>query len=109
MEQPDAVVLLTTWPADKDPAGVAGTLVEERLAACVSLLPEMDSVYRWQGAVTRDRERQLLLKTTRQRLPALLARLAALHPYQVPELLALPVVGGGAAYLAWLSESVAPE
>ena len=109
MDQPDAVLVLTTWPAASDPAPCATTLVEERLAACVNLLPEMDSVYRWQGAVTRDRERQLVIKTSSGRLPALRARLAELHPYEVPELLVLAVSGGGAAYLAWLAAATTPE
>jgi periplasmic divalent cation tolerance protein len=105
MEQPDAVIVLTTWPADADPVAMAATLVEERLAACINLLPPMESVYRWQGAVERATERQVVIKTTRQAVDPLLARLASLHPYHVPEMLVLPVSGGGAKYLDWVRES----
>lgn len=105
----DAIVLLTTWPADRDPAPFARQLVEERLAACVNLLAPMSSIYRWQAAVQEEVERQIVIKSTRARLPALMARLQELHPYDVPECLVLPVETGGAAYLAWVGESVAPE
>ncbi|RPJ64896.1 MAG: divalent-cation tolerance protein CutA [Acidobacteria bacterium] len=104
MEQPDALLVLTTWPANADPTAFATTLVEERLAACVNLLPAMDSIYRWQGRVERERERQIIIKTTRGRLEALKLRIHALHPYEVPELLAVPIADGGEAYLAWLAE-----
>jgi len=86
---------------------MARTLVEERLAACVSILTGVTSVYRWQGGVEQDGEQQLLIKTTPDRLAALEARLQELHPYDVPELLVLDVEQGGAAYLAWVHESVA--
>jgi periplasmic divalent cation tolerance protein len=105
MDQPEAVIVLTTWPGESDPAGMAATLVEERLAACVNILPPMDSVYRWQGAVERATERQLIVKSSRQAVGRLLARLASLHPYDVPEMLVLPVAGGGEAYLGWIAES----
>jgi periplasmic divalent cation tolerance protein len=104
MALPDAVIVLTTWPAAEDAGPTAATLVEEHLAACVNLLPEMDSTYRWKSAVERERERQLIIKTTRPRVDALLARLKQLHPHEVPELLVVPVVGGGQAYLEWLAE-----
>jgi periplasmic divalent cation tolerance protein len=105
MEQPDTVLVLTTWPADTDPAGMAHALVEERLAACVNLLPPMESVYRWEGAVERASERQVLVKTTRQALGALMDRIRSLHPYGVPELLVLPVESGEEAYLEWVRAS----
>lgn len=105
MDQLDALLVLTTWPANADPATFATTLVEERLAACVNVLPEMDSIYRWQGRVDTARERQVFIKTTRAQLEAIKLRIQVLHPYEVPELLALPVVGGGEAYLTWLAES----
>ena len=104
----DAVVLvLTTWPATADPVPFASALVEERLAACVNLLPEMESIYRWQGRVEREQERQVLVKTTAKRLDALRRRIAELHPYEVPELLVLEVAAGGERYLSWLKESTA--
>jgi periplasmic divalent cation tolerance protein len=105
--QPPAVVLvLTTIAADADAPALARTLVDERLAACVNVLPEMTSVYRWKGQVERDREQQIVIKTDAGRLPALEARLRELHPYELPEFLVVPAGGGSAAYLAWVRESV---
>jgi periplasmic divalent cation tolerance protein len=101
-----AVLVLTTWPADKDAGPFARQLVDERLAACVNLLPAMRSIYRWEGAIQEEPERQVVIKTTTGRLDALIARLKALHPYEVPECLMVPVQGGGADYLAWVAQSV---
>jgi periplasmic divalent cation tolerance protein len=109
LEEHRAVLVLTTWPADRDPAPLARTLVDERLAACVNVLPAMRSYYRWQGSLQADAEHQVLLKTTADRVDALRARLHALHPYDVPEFLVLPVRGGSKAYLDWLAGSVAPQ
>jgi len=105
MEQLDIVIVLTTWPADVDPARLTEPLVAERLAACVSLLPVMESTYTWRGAVERAAERQVIVKTTTGEVDALLARLKSLHPYEVPEALVVPVVGGAADYLRWIRES----
>lgn len=99
------VLVLTTLPADADAAAFARTLVTERLAACVNLLAPMESVYRWQGDLQRDAERQLIMKTTRMRVDALWQRVRELHPYDVPEFLVLPIVDGSDAYLRWLGES----
>jgi periplasmic divalent cation tolerance protein len=101
------VIVLTTFPADKDAAAFARQLVEERLAACVNVLPPMQSIYRWQGSIHEDAERQLLMKTTADRVDALRERIKALHPYDVPELLVLPVIAGSPEYLEWVEESVA--
>ncbi len=101
--EPAALLVLTTLPAEADTDAFARALVEARLAACVSALPPMDSVYSWRGATERARERQIVVKTSADRAEALMARIRALHPYDVPELLLLPVAGGGADYLAWLS------
>jgi periplasmic divalent cation tolerance protein len=105
MNQSEAVIVLTTWPAESDPKGMAATLVDERLAACVNILPPMESVYRWKEAVERATERQLIVKSSRQAVARLLDRLTSLHPYDVPEILVLPVTGGGEAYLRWMAES----
>lgn len=103
----DAVIVLTTLPAAADAEAFARALVGERLAACVNLLPPMHSIYRWQGAVQSEAERQLVMKTWRDRLPALELRLKALHPYEVPELLVVETAGGSAAYLEWLRTETA--
>jgi periplasmic divalent cation tolerance protein len=105
MDNLGAVIVLTTWPTEVDPAPAARALVEERLAACVNVLPPMDSTYRWQGAVEHASERQMIIKTTRAVVHRLLARLTSLHPYDVPEMLILPVDGGGEPYLRWVAES----
>jgi len=102
----DAAVVLTTVGADTDAAALARTLVEERLAACVSVLPPMSSVYRWKGQLEHDREQQLVIKTTIGRVAALEARLKELHPYELPEFVVLDATAG-AAYGAWLLESTA--
>jgi periplasmic divalent cation tolerance protein len=97
-----AVIVLTTLPAAADAAAFARTLVDERLAACVNVLPVMQSVYQWKDALQQDDERQLVIKTWRDRLPPLEARLKRLHPYEVPEFLVLEAGGGAPAYLEWL-------
>ena len=101
----DYVVVLTTLPVEGNVEEFASQLVEEKLAACVNILPAMRSVYRWKGAVEGADERQLVIKTTRARLSALEARIRKLHPYDVPEFLVLPVDAGSADYLSWLSDS----
>ena len=106
--RPPVVVVLTTVGAATDPTLMARTLVEERLAACVQMLPEIVSVYRWEGAVQADRERQLVIKTSEDRLPALEARLLALHPYDVPEFVVLRGEASD-AYARWVGESVTPS
>ena len=103
---PDALVVLVTAPSADEAARIARALVEEGLAACGNVVPGLRSIYRWEGKVQDDAEALLLLKTTRARFDALRARVLALHPYQVPEVLALPVEAGSAAYLAWIAESV---
>ena len=102
---PEYVIVLTTLPADADGEALARTLVGERLAACVNLLPAMTSIYRWEGQVEQDTERQVILKTSRERVVALWERLRELHPYEVPEFVVLPITDGSDAYLRWLGES----
>ena len=101
------VVVLTTVGAATDPAPLARALVDERLAACVQVLPEMVSIYRWQGAVHQEHERQLVIKTSEGQLAALETRLLSLHPYEVPELVVLRG-DASAAYGSWVNESVNP-
>ena len=96
------VVVLTTMPGDARSDELARALVDERLAACVNVHAPMTSIYRWKGGVERDAERQIVIKTTRDRLPAIEARLRTLHPYELPELLVLAVDAGSDAYLNWV-------
>lgn len=97
-------VALSTAPDAETGARIARTLVEERLAACVNLVPGVRSIYRWQGAIEDGHEVLLVMKTRADRVEALGARLRALHPYALPELVALPAAGGLAAYLDWVAE-----
>jgi periplasmic divalent cation tolerance protein len=104
-----AVVVLVTTPTADSGAEIARALVEEGLAACGNVVPAIRSIYRWAGEIHDDAEALLVLKTERRLVPALKARLPALHPYQVPELLVLAVEDGLDPYLAWVSGSVRPE
>jgi periplasmic divalent cation tolerance protein len=99
------VVVLTTVPADIDAETIAAQLVGERLAACVNILPVMRSVYRWKHQVEHEDERQLIIKTTQERIRELEARVRKLHPAETPEFVVLPITSGSADYLSWLSES----
>ena len=83
---------------------IAGTLVAERLAACVGVMQGLRSVYRWHGAVEHADEVQLQIKTRSECLPALTARIGELHPYELPEVIAVEAAGGLAPYLAWVAE-----
>ncbi|MEO5740153.1 MAG: divalent-cation tolerance protein CutA [Vicinamibacterales bacterium] len=103
----DCVLVWTTIGSTADGRGMASILVTERLAACVNVLPEMESFYRWKGQVETDRERQLVMKTTSARVPELKARVHNLHAYEVPEFIVMPIVGGSEAYLNWIRESTA--
>jgi periplasmic divalent cation tolerance protein len=99
------VIVLTTIPADADGAAFGRSLVDERLAACVNLLPVMSSVYRWEGRIEHDDERQVIIKTARSRVVALWERVRELHPYEVPEFVVLPIIDGNDAYLRWIGEA----
>jgi periplasmic divalent cation tolerance protein len=101
----DNVLIFTTLPNDADAAAFGRTLVEERLAACVNLLRLMVSVYRWEGRVERETERQLIIKTSRARVSALWERVRELHPYEVPEFVVVAITDGNDAYLRWITES----
>ncbi len=102
------VVVLTTMPDDQRTDELARTLVDERLAACVNVHAPMTSVYRWKDRVAQDPERQLVIKTTRDRLAALESRLRALHPYELPEFVVVPVEieSSLAEYVRWVREAI---
>jgi len=97
-----ALVVLTNLPDRAVAERLAASLVEQRVAACVNILAPCRSVYRWQGSVQHDEEHPLLIKTTRAAYPALEAAIRALHPYTLPEIVAVPVELGLAEYLDWV-------
>jgi periplasmic divalent cation tolerance protein len=101
----DVLLVLCTCPDTNSAEHIARTLVSEQLAACVNQLPEVHSVYRWQEQLQTDTEVLLLIKTTSLLLTALIDRTKALHPYELPELIALPVTAGSEAYLDWVRRS----
>ena len=105
----EPVLVLTTTASGDEARTIGRALVGERLAACVNLLPEMTSIYRWQGDVLEDREHQLLIKTTRGQIEALRSRVHELHSYELPEFLILSVATGSPGYLHWLKESTGPS
>ncbi len=98
-----ALLCFCACPDEATATGIARALVDERLAACVNILPAMRSVYRWQGRVETAGESLLLAKTTDVRLPALRERILALHPYELPEVIAVEVAAGLPAYLDWVA------
>jgi periplasmic divalent cation tolerance protein len=102
----DVLVVLTTLEKQEDGERIAALLVERRLAACVQILPPMVSIYRWEGAVERANEVLLLIKTTRAVYPQLVTTIKENHPYQTPEIIALPIEAGSDDYLNWLEASV---
>ncbi|PYQ73296.1 MAG: divalent-cation tolerance protein CutA [Acidobacteria bacterium] len=103
-----AILVLTTLPNDDSTtAELARTLIVERLAACVNVHGPMASMYRWKGRVERDAERQVVIKTTRDRLEALRKRIHELHPYELPEFVVIDIDGGSDTYLDWVKAETA--
>jgi periplasmic divalent cation tolerance protein len=103
------IVVLCTVGSAEDAERIASTLVERRLAACVNVVPGVTSIYRWKGEVARDAEWLLVMKTTAARFEALREALVEMHPYDVPEVIELPVERGHAPYLEWIDASVSPS
>lgn len=99
----DVVLVLSTVPDDESGEKLVRTLVDERLAACINMSSPMVSTYRWQGRIERDVERQLMIKTTRDKLSALHTRLVELHSYELPEFIVMDVHAGSNDYLAWVA------
>ena len=100
-------VLVTTTTATREDAGkIASQLVEEGLAACVQIVDPITSVYRWQGTIEEEQEILLLIKSTRDLVAPIAQLLDRIHPYEVPELIATPIVDGSTAYLSWLGENL---
>jgi periplasmic divalent cation tolerance protein len=101
-----AFIVFSTF-ADKESGRTVGrTLVEERLAACANVIPQIESIYHWQGSIESSAEVLVIFKTTRELYPVFERRLRALHPYEVPEIVALELAAGLPAYLDWVAKSV---
>ena len=105
----EAVVALTTVPGDFDATSLAKDLVGSGLAACVTVLPAVTSIYTWEGVPQVDSEQQLVIKTTRHATDALFELIRARHPYDVPEFIVLPIIDGSEDYLSWVEQSVGPS
>jgi periplasmic divalent cation tolerance protein len=106
---PNVLVTFCTCPDAETAERIAETLVRERLAACVNQIPGIRSVFLWQGKVEHEAEALLLVKTSAVRFPALAERLRELHPYELPEIIALPVTEGLPTYLQWVSTCTTPD
>jgi periplasmic divalent cation tolerance protein len=104
-----ALVVLSTFPDAEKAAQVARILVDEHLVACVNLVAAVRSIYRWQGAIQDETEALAIMKTTAEHYGALAARLVELHPYEVPEIIALPLAAGHPPYLGWLAAQLSAE
>jgi periplasmic divalent cation tolerance protein len=104
-----AVLVLCTCPDEAVALDIARILVKEGLAACVNRMAALTSIYLWQGRLCEESEQLLMIKTTPARYEALEMRLKALHPYEIPEIIAVPVVTGSSQYLAWLTAATAPD
>ncbi len=102
----EALIVFCTCREQNEATRIANALVEERLAACVNILPAVQSIYRWQGAVERASELLLLIKTTPAQFNALRDRIGELHSYDTPEVIAVPIVNSSEKYLAWLREQL---
>jgi periplasmic divalent cation tolerance protein len=107
MEQ--AILVLTNVPDAELARSLATALVEQRLAACVNILPAVQSIYRWQGAVEQTSEITLLIKSTQARYSELQEAIVRLHPYDVPEVIAIPLSAGLPSYLGWIAEETLKE
>ncbi len=101
----DPIVVLITAPNNEEAMRIAELLVKKRLAACVQVLPEMQSIYVWKGEVQREKEVLLLAKTTRANFPELEREVRAIHSYETPEIIALPITEASEPYLKWLTSS----
>ncbi len=102
----DTLVVLVTAPSADEAARLARALVEEKLVACGNVVPAVRSIYRWEGRICDDAEALLVLKVPAKRFPELRDRVAAIHPYELPEVVALPVVDGLERYVSWIVQSM---
>ncbi len=102
----DKIVILVTAPKRREAQAIARHLVESKLAACVNITQPIESIYRWKGKIARDREYQLIIKSTRELFPKIKAAVAALHSYKTPEIICLPIIDGSRDYFQWIDDSV---
>ena len=102
----NAIAVLITAPTRTEADQIAEMLIDTKLAACVQILPEIESVYRWQGAVERQREVLLIVKTTTECFTRLETKVREIHSYDTPEIVAMPITSGSPAYLEWLKANV---
>jgi len=107
VEQP--VIVLVTVPSQKEGERIGRMLVESRLAACVNLIPHLLSIYRWEGKIQEEGEFLLMIKTTADRFAELREKVKRIHSYEVPEVLALPVLDGNTDYMEWVYRETRPE
>lgn len=101
----ETIIILTTFPEHELAETFARDLVNSNLAACINILPKMTSIYQWEGNLERGEEYQLVIKTCQLHFAAIEERLKNSHPYELPELLVIPVVTGSSEYLAWMNEN----
>ena len=99
------ITAFVTSPGEETSIAIASALVEDGIAACVNIVPGIRSVYRWEGKVQDDKEELLVIKTRRDLFDALATRVKELHPYDVPEVIAMPIIDGSKTYLDWLADS----
>ena len=104
----EALVVYITAPNEDEAAKIARALVEERLAGCVNIVKDIRSIYSWQGKIEDDKEVLMIAKTRLKLFASFISRVKELHPYSVPEIIALPVVGGSEEYIKWLNEVTSP-
>lgn len=100
----EAIVVLVTTSTHEEGETIARRLVEDRLVACVNVIPNIRSVFRWEGALSQENEALMVIKSRRDRFPALVTAVKKLHSYSVPEIIALPIVEGSEEYLRWIDE-----
>jgi|SRR5579862_9085224 periplasmic divalent cation tolerance protein len=105
----DKIVVLTTCASDEEAVRIARSLVEKRLAACINVLPAVRSFYRWKGAIEDEQESLLVIKSSRALFDQLRVEIEKLHSYQVPEVIAVPIVDGSEGYLEWLDRELAAK
>ena len=104
MDKKDAIIILITASSEEEATKIATTLVEEKLVACVNIIPKIHSIYWWEGKVCREDEVMLVSKSTKSLFPAIMDRVKSLHSYQVPEIISFPISEGLPEYLNWIQD-----